>query len=619
MTSWQNDDEAPLPAGKYFMVLWGVADEFGGMTTMSLHRAGAFKEYGGRDAAIITFEPKPSYEKLLQQLVSQGKIAPGTQVLNVFQYYRGISLRHRLLAEPFGPIAEDQGSVSTVSEVLDDEGLIFSRALLRPDGTTVASRTYYREDGTEFLRDESPLDHAGRSLGRYLSLIDETGRVVDRWRAAGDFYRSWIQELASHEATTLIVDSAFASKVVAPLEATNTTKIMVLHSGHVAGGGQPFQGKIVSGKKAILENVGAWDGIVFLTAHQRQDFELRFGTADNLFTISNSRNRAAHLPAFERRQSKRGVMVCRLEAVKNVHAAIDVMALVHNALPDVTLDIYGSGSLKEELQSKIDSLSLSKVVRLRGHTPDAALEFDSARFSLLTSRNEGQGLVLMESLGRGCPAVAFDIQYGPSDIIDEGETGYLVPGGDASAAAERIVRICTDNDLSERLSATAWAKSVRFSDSEIIRGWAKTITTVRQQKAGRLVLSDLRLDHQELTFLPDGGLEIAGTVAWTQMSGPAAQEILRTHLVVGRRASGKPLFVPAEIHDRKTGRLSFRAVASDSVLDQDVDETNNELDIFLQIQGGNILRTFRVGFPCGETRNWRPYATVYGALSLKFS
>ena len=217
-------------------------------------------------------------------------------------------------------------------------------------------------------------------------------------------------ELAGGQPAAFIVDSSFASKVVAPLDASNIIKLMVLHNSHIGGGGDPFMGKLATGQKPIHENSQAWDGLVFLTRKQRQDYEARFGSATNLFTVPNPKPRISQLPDSAGRIPGRGVMACRLEPQKNVAQAIDIMALVHQRRPHAYLDIYGTGSLRDELQGQIDQLGLGEAVRLHGHTPNAAAQFETASFSLLTSRNEGQPLSLMESLGRGCPPVAYDIR-----------------------------------------------------------------------------------------------------------------------------------------------------------------------------------------------------------------
>ena len=49
---------------------------------------------------------------------------------------------------------------------------------------------------------------------------------------------------------------------------------------------------------------------------------------------------------------------------------------------------------------------------------------------LLTSRMEGLPLVLLEAMSVGCIPIAYDMPYGPADIIVDGVNGYLVEAGD---------------------------------------------------------------------------------------------------------------------------------------------------------------------------------------------
>ncbi len=100
------------------------------------------------------------------------------------------------------------------------------------------------------------------------------------------------------------------------------------------------------------------------------------------------------------------------------------------------------------------------------------------------------------------------------------------------------------------------------------------------------------------------------------VQGPAAHEHLRANLVIGRRSSGKPVFIPAAVTAKEPNHLQIRAAAGLAELEHEVPADNNELDISIQVQGNNVLRTFRVAFP-GAKPSWRPYATVHGSLSLK--
>ncbi|MEJ1230431.1 MAG: glycosyltransferase [Galbitalea sp.] len=71
---------------------------------------------------------------------------------------------------------------------------------------------------------------------------------------------------------------------------------------------------------------------------------------------------------------------------------------------------------------------------LHGHVPDAVDRLDAAAVLLLTSRHEGQPLVILEALARGCPVVAYDVHYGPGEMIEDGRSGLLVEPGDVGCA-----------------------------------------------------------------------------------------------------------------------------------------------------------------------------------------
>src|SRR5699024_11936079 len=92
-----------------------------------------------------------------------------------------------------------------------------------------------------------------------------------------------------------------------------------------------------------------------------------------------------------------------------------------------TADIYGvADESQESLQTLIQGLNTADSIALRGYDPRARQRFEDSSFTLLTSEYEGQGLVLLESMAAGCIPIAYDIKYGPADIITDGVDGFLV-------------------------------------------------------------------------------------------------------------------------------------------------------------------------------------------------
>ena len=87
-------------------------------------------------------------------------------------------------------------------------------------------------------------------------------------------------------------------------------------------------------------------------------------------------------------------------------------------------------------------------------TAEVARALDESSVLVLPSRSEGLGRVVVEAFCRGRAVVGSRVG-GIPDLVTEGETGLLVPPGDARALAETLVRALTDGALAERLGAAA--------------------------------------------------------------------------------------------------------------------------------------------------------------------
>jgi poly(glycerol-phosphate) alpha-glucosyltransferase len=145
--------------------------------------------------------------------------------------------------------------------------------------------------------------------------------------------------------------------------------------------------------------------------------------------------------------------------------------MVVKKLPDARLEIYGFGALRQEYREQIDRLGLANNVFLMGATDDPAAVFSGAALSMMTSAAEGFGITLVESICNGCPAIAFDIKYGPSDIIADGDPGFLITMFDKGAYANRIIAYLWDTELQRAMSENCYADAARFNPEAFARSW----------------------------------------------------------------------------------------------------------------------------------------------------
>lgn len=121
---------------------------------------------------------------------------------------------------------------------------------------------------------------------------------------------------------------------------------------------------------------------------------------------------------------------------------------------EYSLVIYGEGTLRKQLQTKIDELGLQKKIFLPGKE-EKLLEIinDSAMF-VLSSDYEGLPNVLIEAMCMGMPVIATDCPSGgPRELINNNINGILVPVNNKKKLVEAMIRL-TDNDLAKKWEIT---------------------------------------------------------------------------------------------------------------------------------------------------------------------
>lgn len=111
---------------------------------------------------------------------------------------------------------------------------------------------------------------------------------------------------------------------------------------------------------------------------------------------------------------------------------------------DARLVILGAGSEHDRLMALATELGVDMAVRLPGFDPNPYRWMARAAVFALSSRHEGSGAVLVEALACGTPVVATDCPSGPSEILDNGRFGPLVPVGDPYALADAIAAMVAE-------------------------------------------------------------------------------------------------------------------------------------------------------------------------------
>ena len=99
-----------------------------------------------------------------------------------------------------------------------------------------------------------------------------------------------------------------------------------------------------------------------------------------------------------------------------------------------------------------------------------------ASIFVFPSSSEGFPNVIGEAMAAGLPVVSYDCMAGPSDMVEEGKNGYLVPVFDDEAMKARLVELMCNEPLREKMGNYAQQSIMKFDKDEICQRFYKFIT-----------------------------------------------------------------------------------------------------------------------------------------------
>jgi glycosyltransferase involved in cell wall biosynthesis len=138
----------------------------------------------------------------------------------------------------------------------------------------------------------------------------------------------------------------------------------------------------------------------------------------------------------------------RLVPVKDHATLFSALAL----LPGVHLAVLGDGELRPTLEKLADDVGIAKRAHFAGWWEDVPSALADLDVVVLSSRNEGTPVAIIESLAAARPVVATDVG-GVRHVVQDGETGWLCGAGDPAALAGLVQRALSEPEVAGRLAA----------------------------------------------------------------------------------------------------------------------------------------------------------------------
>lgn len=242
--------------------------------------------------------------------------------------------------------------------------------------------------------------------------------------------------------------------------------------GHIFHG---YFNQLKTGIYIWMERLAAACGglITTLSEAEKRDFICRrIAPAARIISVANGLDRTPFTMAQKgaiRRElgldDKTPVIawVGRFEPVKAPEIFITVCRQLHRHYGNrIRAVMAGDGPLMSKIQAERKLHGLDDFLLLPGFRHDIVPLFIDLDLLVVTSINEGFGMVILEAMAAGKPVVSHDVG-GIAELLVEGKTGFLVPVGDVEAIYDRLTRLLNDREMYTAMSQAASRRAASYS------------------------------------------------------------------------------------------------------------------------------------------------------------
>ncbi len=216
------------------------------------------------------------------------------------------------------------------------------------------------------------------------------------------------------------------------------------------------------------------DRLVALTHGEKNDYlELSVCPPEKLITIHSGVDVKQFLNTNGNRAEKRRSLglepadavigfVGWLLPIKGPEYLLRAMDYVWPEQPETTLVMVGKGDLDVDLRAEALRKNVNGKVKFLGWRQDINELMSVFDVFVLPSQNEGMGRVIVEAMAAGNPVVASRVG-GIPDLVQDGQTGYLVPPANEKELADAILKILNDRDQAKLMGQRGKKRCEQFS------------------------------------------------------------------------------------------------------------------------------------------------------------
>ena len=311
-------------------------------------------------------------------------------------------------------------------------------------------------------------------LGRRVSPLDDARALV---RLVRTIFRESPDVVHTHTAKAGTLGRLAALAFNATRGRRRRCVVVHTFHGHVLDGYfGPVVNRLVRGAERALAR--ATDRIVTISPAQRDEIVGRFGVGRSGTTVvvplgldlqpflDGGAPSLRHDLGIDHRAIVFGY-VGRMVPIKDLPTLVLAFARLLETIPDAYLLMTGDGPVRPAVERLIAERGLGDRIRLLGWREDLASVYATIDVCVIASRNEGTPVAVIEAMAAGRPVVATSVG-GVPDIVEDGETGILVPPGDVEALAGAMARLARDPAERSRMGEQGRRRVARYGYERLV-------------------------------------------------------------------------------------------------------------------------------------------------------
>ncbi|WKN28263.1 glycosyltransferase [Apilactobacillus kunkeei] len=370
------------------------------------------------------------------------------------------------------------GNVSS-KDVFDYRGFKSKEIYMHPDGN-IGHELVLNKAGDPIM-EITHMNVGNQLLPTMFKLLNYNGKTL-RFNTEDELYSFFLSEISDKD-TVIINDRPSLTGVVGDVKSTKH-KYQIMHNEHTEDAAEASnpKAKLFDNLVPLFKDYQkSYEGVITPTEAQKKDLQKRYPKM-KFYSIYDTTIFDLHKPTTDVTTHEITYMG-RVFRDKNVSELISIIPAIKQTIPDVHLTMMGyfeSGQFKNELDEIIKQLNVSDNVSMIDYKVGKEKEnvLENTRVLVQSSKGEGLSMALIEGLAYGIPEVAYDVNYGPNEIIDDDKNGYLVKSGDIGKLATQVIDLLGNDEKHKRQSEQAIAKADKFSADNVMKQWKQFFETI---------------------------------------------------------------------------------------------------------------------------------------------